>query len=391
MSDSSEDHYEKIPYDETGKWCYNERGKENEEEIQEEYFFENSKVKTLFSVACVLASLQVLLAVVMVLSLSIETARVREWLQRSYKTDNNTAERNITFMKERFVDTSELPSTRPNTTNRMGTLYDRIHKLNEKVTNLSLTFSDEVTSSIVQTKAFIFNSCSDVLSLSLPSGYYLVRTSGGSVVNMYCDVSLTCGGVKGGWARVINETFPHPINKCPLGFVLAYFYGMALCARAYTSPGCSVMRYPTNRLSYSRLCGKITGAQLRSSDGFTRYYNNRRFFNTMPLNSAYLDGISLTHGGFKRHIWSFAALHRYSKCSCSTDKPAFVSSHFSCDQDEVSSHILWDGLECPAHNKEWFYRNLIYSTSDDIEVRICRDEERQNEDIFIKTIEIFVQ
>ena len=44
-------------------------------------------------------------------------------------------------------------------------------------------------------------SCAALRGLS-PSGYYWVRTSNGSAVHVYCDMTRSCGGVTGGWVRV---------------------------------------------------------------------------------------------------------------------------------------------------------------------------------------------
>ena len=40
------------------------------------------------------------------------------------------------------------------------------------------------------------------LPLLCPSEYYWVKTSNGSAVRVYCDMTRSCGGVTGGWLRV---------------------------------------------------------------------------------------------------------------------------------------------------------------------------------------------
>jgi hypothetical protein len=39
----------------------------------------------------------------------------------------------------------------------------------------------------------------------------------------------------------------------------------------------------------------------------------------------------------------------------------------------------------------WFYRQLSQPTTDDIEMRVCRDEDRENEDIQNQAIDLYVQ
>ena len=54
--------------------------------------------------------------------------------------------------------------------------------------------------------------------------------------------------------------------------------------------------------SYSRVCSRIEGLATISYDAF--------FFRPIgggPIDEAYLDGISVTHGSPRQHIWSFAA------------------------------------------------------------------------------------
>ena len=39
----------------------------------------------------------------------------------------------------------------------------------------------------------------------------------------------------------------------------------------------------------------------------------------------------------------------------------------------------------------WFLKELSPPTSDDIEMRVCRDESRANEDIAMSSVEIYVE
>ena len=63
-----------------------------------------------------------------------------------------------------------------------------------------------------------------------------------------------------------------------------------------------------------------------------------------------------------------------------------------------SANPLWDGDECvanneccPTDNPPYFLKTLSQPTTDDIEMRVCRNEGRDNEDIAIETVEIYVQ
>ena len=108
----------------------------------------------------------------------------------------------------------------------------------------------------------------------------------------------------------------------------------------------------------------------------------------------YVDGISLTHGSPREHIWSFGAskdISSYSSCPCAGGKspPAFVGNYYFCESgsngDPVNltlctSDPLWDGQECvggeavaccQATGIPWFHKVLNTSTTDFIELRIC--------------------
>ena len=59
---------------------------------------------------------------------------------------------------------------------------------------------------------------------------------------------------------------------------------------------------------------------------------------------------------------------------------------------------LWDGDGCGPGNTccnqagmPWFYRTLPQEVDDDIELRICSDQELGNEETYVELLEIYVQ
>ena len=59
---------------------------------------------------------------------------------------------------------------------------------------------------------------------------------------------------------------------------------------------------------------------------------------------------------------------------------------------------LWDGAGCGAtstccsfNTPPWFYKQLPQPTTDDIEMRVCKNEKASNEDIAIEMFEIYIQ
>ena len=94
---------------------------------------------------------------------------------------------------------------------------------------------------------------------------------------------------------------------------------------------------------------------------------------------------------------------------CHHSSSQFVGMDYFCDTGLqtfdsgnlpgfLSADPLWDGEGCEAPNTccsfntpPWFYKQLPQPTTDDIEMRVCRDEDASNEDIAIEMIEIYVQ
>ena len=126
-----------------------------------------------------------------------------------------------------------------------------------------------------------------------------------------------------------------------------------------------------------------------------------------------MDGVSLTHGNSRQHIWTFAAAldrsygertdtYPPNHCPCQTNlrPPPFVGEDYFCDagneefttsETGLQTDPLWDGTDCLCcDNPPWFYKQLRQATTDDIEMRVCRDEINE-ENIGIQEIEIYVQ
>ena len=242
---------------------------------------------------------------------------------------------------------------------------------------------------------------------SSPSGYYWVRASNGSAVRVYCDMTRSCGGVTGGWMRVADLDMTNSSHQCPRGLQQRTDAGRRTCI-PMISPGCSSVNFSAAE-GYSRVCGKIIGYQVGDPDTFGFYSN--------PTIDSYIDGVSLTHGQPRQHIWSFAAgldevgsLPQHN-CPCTNlgtaVPPPFVGNDYFCDtgsKQRFQLHVfynedpLWDGAGCGPlntccsfNNPPWVHKLLPQPTTDDIEMRVCKNDPGGNEDIAIETIELLVQ
>ena len=242
-----------------------------------------------------------------------------------------------------------------------------------------------------------FNSCASVfnLSIQLPSGKYMIR-SGNSVRGHYCN--STCNGRHGGRKRIayLNTDDKNPLS-CPSGFeIRADTSDPPLCRRANTSAGCSSVTYPTNSMSYSQVCGTVRVHPAGTPDGFHIFYDT----------SVNVDGVYLTYGNSSNRnhtIWTYIAVYSVSitrggcdRCNHreSSNMPGtnFICTTAYCnDTANCYSNTLWGSEAQQCFGSETFYRQLSESTTDDIEMRVCRDQPRYDEDILISLVELFIK
>ena len=288
---------------------------------------------------------------------------------------------------------------------------DIVHKLNTSVSVLEIRTLQVVTAlSTGEDPSFPTISCA-ALPSSMPSDYYWISASNGSAVRVYCDMTRSCGGVTGGWMQVAELDMTNSSNQCPSDLQLRTGSNLRTCVRRQESAGCtSLNNFASSVVPYSKVCGRIIGYQSFSTDAF---------YNPKNINTAYVDGVSLTHGSPRQHIWTFAAAHdlhdNRANCPCINPPlptesgalpPSFVENDYFCATGTndfnhnvfYSGNPLWDGIGCRPPNTccsfnspPWFYKQLPQPTMDDIEVRVCRDEVRSDEDIAIEIIDLYVQ
>lgn len=250
---------------------------------------------------------------------------------------------------------------------------------------------------------------------SSSSGYYWLQSSSVHLIRVYCDMDRTCGGLKG-WMRVTSIDMSNNTHSCPHG-LKTLLQPKRLCAMNINGGGCSSAQLNVHGVEYSRVCGKIIGYQQKSPDAFGNYYGNR----ALTIDDNYVDGISLTHGRHPRHhIWTFAAaLHEVTNpypqfiCPCTNIHnpvnvvvPPYVGNDYFCDTAS-SGHFafrfypydpLWDGRGCGPlntccafNNPPWFMKQLPVTTKDNIEMRLCADSGRNDEDITFEKLDIYIQ
>ena len=255
-------------------------------------------------------------------------------------------------------------------------------------------------------------SCKDIPPSS-PSGHYWIQsTSTGYATMEYCHMSspCNCSGFPG-WMRVANLDMTDRNQHCPSGLIALTSGSKKFCCR--NGSDCSSVTFPVNGVRYNKVCGKVIGYQYHSMDAFLAYHVNRG----LNIDDVYVDGVSITHGTSPRsHIWTFAnALDEVhsdgSVCPCITPDftgtiPPFIGNDYFCGTGSrhrfsrrwYTADPLWDGKGCDGTNAccdlnspPWFCKELPHYTTDDIELRVCKNEDNRNENIGVEVIDIYIQ
>ena len=213
---------------------------------------------------------------------------------------------------------------------------------------------------------------------SFTSGYYWVVSSNGSSVHAYCDMTKSCGNVTGGLTRVAMLNNENRRQLCTDNFMTAN--ENTRCIRSTPMAGCSSIVFPVMNIPYSHICGTVQAFWFGTPDGFT---GSERSSTT--INDNYVDGISLTYGtSSKIHIWTFIADEVGSNQNPPRQVPQYVGSDYSCLNPESS---------CTSSSSCYspFFRVLQQPVTEDIELRLCRDQDRDNDEgIYLGNLEIYL-
>ena len=195
-------------------------------------------------------------------------------------------------------------------------------------------------------------------------------------------------------------------QNCPPSLRFRQNGDLRLCGKKTNGPSCDSVTIPTNGQSYSKVLGKIKAYQYGTPDCFYNHPQN--------IDRPYVDGISITYGSSPRiHVWTYAVAwrqfqagrNRGNKCPSTGggDGPwDFVGDDYFCSSGNsgtgggplYTKYPLWSNIQgnCSfcGKNDLSFCTELGTSTTDDLELRVCTDENLGNEDIRIETIEFYI-
>ena len=249
-------------------------------------------------------------------------------------------------------------------------------------------------------------SCREIYNYNMvsrgQSGYYWINTD--QVYRVYCDMELTCGGITGGWMRIANIDTTQG-DDCPSGWS-KITQPRLLCRGSGDAPGCYSAYFSNNKTEYNSICGKLRGYQKGTPDGF----------HVATIDKPYLEGVSITVGNPRKHVWSYATGYNYKQdtnvCPCTSptktvSPPTFVKDHYHCESGGANgeshstlyeSDPLWDGHGCPSTSTccstlgaPWFYRHFTKPEKGAVEVRICRDGVYSNEATLLEQVLLYIQ
>ena len=142
------------------------------------------------------------------------------------------------------------------------------------------------------------------------------------------------GNITGGWMRVAHINMTDENNTCPQELSYTAIGSTRMCGRSLYY-GCSLITFPMHRVPYTKVCGRAHGYQYRGPEAF---HGNGH--NGQTLDGAYVDGLSVTMGSPRNHIWTFAAgLSKYisnsNNCPCALyhryAPPPFVGEEYYCE------------------------------------------------------------
>ena len=240
------------------------------------------------------------------------------------------------------------------------------------------------------------------------------------VLPIYCHMGLLCDS-NDGWTRIGLLNMNDKAQSCPSGLTLYTSGNYRACGRRSGAPGgsCDSTTFSSLGIRYSQVCGRVYGYQYNSPDAYAIHAGKSNI--QSRIDSAYIDGVSITHGTPRKHIWSLmggqmeratSASEKYV-CPCSTNNAqpklaSFIGNDYFCESGNNgtsykngywTSDPLWDGKNCrhneanccKAYGIPWFHKKFVYTTNDDIELRICADQALNDEDVRVYFIEIYVK
>ena len=341
-------------------------------------------------------------------------SQLSNWLDATnskIKLVATTVEKNISQLSTWLDATnSSIASVATTTEKNITQLSTQLDATNSNITSVAITLGrnvsqlsswlDTTNSNIMSVAINVERNISSVF-IQLDEVYRFALSMQPEAIGIHCGTGL--------WYRVAHLDMRDPSQQCPSAWREYNTNQFRACGRPVSSVASRLSQiFPVSH-QYSKVCGRVIGIQVASPDAFHSMRN---------INEVYMDGVSITRGSPRHHIWSYVGSYSeittyyLNACPCDYSRAiqpqSFVGSNYYCESGNPTGHWegqvfpndkLWDGKQCShegtcctgTNTPPWFSVTLGSPTSDDIEVRIMGSESTANEDTPIELLEIYVQ
>ena len=231
--------------------------------------------------------------------------------------------------------------------------------------------------------------------------------NGADIANAGGVTVAECG--PGPWLQIADFDSSSTSSQCPPELELVG----GGCRRPDINGGCTMSTFSTGGIEYSKVCGRIIGAAFRRPDSFRL---TRPADTTVTDGIRLIDGVTITHSMPIQHIWTLSAAQEvdpdFVTCPCKANDNApgptnsaavvFAGNNYFCDTTFRAVKLLWNGECSPItdptlagccgfNNPPFFTATLPIRTSANVDVRLCRNENRMSEDVFVQIMQLYVQ
>lgn len=337
-------------------------------------------------------------------------SRVEEELYSDFFDDEKTQPENVPLVpQDQNLVNQEIPNEEViELTSKSFSYFDPQEEFDKSKVHFQTPFNN--LQCTCQCSPAGLSSCAEIRQKnpSSDSGYYNI-TVDGEEHRVFCLMGTLCG-TNGGWTKVADFDMNRINEDCPPSLQLYTTKGVRHCGRKESSEsGCSSIQLCSGSMEYSQVCGRVTGYQYETTDGAKRSPIEKN------VNAPYIDGVSITRGDPRKHVWTFISgfSEKNPTCPCMTGAgdneflPEFVGDNYYCESGFASKpektfavqDPLWDGKQCganeePCCNKKcmpWFKRDFSTPTTDGLELRVCCDEGTDDENVSIRQYAFYVK
>ena len=146
------------------------------------------------------------------------------------------------------------------------------------------------------------SSCSEVKEKCpyCKSGVYEIAPDLNNVKFVYCafENSTYCN-VTGPWVKLASWNISEAGSSCPSGLQLFVNGTVSACGIQEGTSACQSLPLFSSPVPYTQVCGRMRGYQKGSTDAFANIQGS-------SIDGPYVDGVSITRGSPRQHIWTFA-------------------------------------------------------------------------------------